>query len=152
MEGSKYSKGDKIVRVAILDTGIDLAHADFQRPRAISFKEGQPVSATGEAPQWDRIKGTVNYCWVDGTVDDRNIQDLSGHGTQVAGIILRLAPKAKLYIARICEGDTNSGVAEEDKQVVDKKNRLINPKPEIVAKVKLGFHHRKDFIADHLSP
>lgn len=37
--------------------------------------------------------------------------DIDGHGTQVAGIILRLAPRAKIYVARVVAGDRNRGLS-----------------------------------------
>ena len=134
-EGNKFKEGDEIVKIAILDTGIDLEHEDLRNPRAKSFQKGQPVAAKGETPQIKRIKGWKNFCGDENNVDENNVQDLDGHGTQVAGIILRLAPRADLYIARICEGDVNFGLAEENKEVLDKKSRIVNPRPEIVVKV-----------------
>lgn len=76
----------------------------------------------------------MNYVGGEDGIDENDVQDLDGHGTQVAGIILRLAPKAELYIARICEGDVNFGVAEKDKQAVDRKSRMMNPRPQTVVK------------------
>lgn len=100
-----FKERDKKVRVAILDTGIDLDHEDWLQPRALRFDHGKPVPANGEPRQIDRIKNKMNFCGGSET----DVQDLDGHGTQVAGIILRLAPRAEIDIARVCIGDRNRG-------------------------------------------
>jgi len=64
---------------------------------------------------------------VEDTEND-DVEDLDGHGTQVAGIILRLAPRAKLLIARVCLGNQNVEVPED-------KRKFIKPEPEVVAQV-----------------
>jgi subtilisin family serine protease len=87
-------KDPRRVRIAILDTGIDMNHVDM-----LSEK--------------DRIKKV--YSWVDGKngEEDRFGGDISGHGTHIASIVLDIAPNADLYIARITktrllnEGQTN---------------------------------------------
>jgi hypothetical protein len=109
-----------------LDTGIDLQHEDFRYSRLLRFEDGRPK---GEDPgreqiQMDRIKGRRNFC-SSGPEYENNVQDLDGHGTQVAGIILRLAPRAELYIARVCRGGREGGGGEEP----------VNPLPNIVANV-----------------
>lgn len=84
-----------------------------------------------EPAQGSRIKG-----WKDFTAlpeSQSGLTDLDGHGTQVAGLVLRLAPRAELYIARICEGNegrgTSRGAMEESEG-----HRIRHPQPEIVAK------------------
>lgn len=75
------------VRVAIIDTGIDMGHVDMLA--AISNKQ------------------IVKVCdWVDGQEgrEDKNMRDSSGHGTHVASIILDMAPNVDLYIARVSKG------------------------------------------------
>jgi hypothetical protein len=129
---------DKIVKIAVLDTGIDLFHEDFQMARASSFVSGKPTFVEGEPPQIKRIMEWQSFCG-----DKEDIQDVDGHGTQVAGIILRLAPKAVLYIARICEGDVNFGVPEKKRQIVDKKSRIVNPRPHIVKEVSADNGHEE---------
>lgn len=56
--------------------------------------------------------------------------DLDGHGTQVAGLILRLAPRSELYIARICEGNIQRGTS---KIMEPSLNPFQTPQPEIAA-------------------
>ncbi|KAI1394275.1 ankyrin [Hypoxylon trugodes] len=101
-----FKESDKKIRVAVLDTGIDLGHEDWRRPRA----------------------DMMNFCG--GSESD--IQDVDGHGTQVAGIILRLAPRADVYIARVCVENRNRGISGDEK--TDASNTEKCPHPIAVAK------------------
>ena len=98
------------VRVAVVDSGIDLGHPEFV---------GRIVAARS---------------FVDGTV-----RDLQGHGTIVAGIvgagsdnaigITGLAPSAELIIARVVRGDRSIPVKAEAQAIrwaVDRGARVIN--------------------------
>ncbi|MCJ1461420.1 hypothetical protein MMC07_000017 [Pseudocyphellaria aurata] len=125
----EFKEGDEIVKIAILDTGIDLRHEDFQNMRAVAFHDGQPESAQGETSQIRRMpkKCQKNFCGN----DEHDVQDRDGHGTQVASIILRLAPRAELCIARICDGDVNRGRSEGGKQ---EDTYIRYPRPETVVK------------------
>ncbi|KAM4059852.1 subtilase family protein [Hirsutella rhossiliensis] len=67
-------RAEQRLKVAILDSGIDLNHPGFA--------------------QEDRIKKTKS--WVGGNVDDTD-----GHGTHIAGLILELTQNVDLYIAKI---------------------------------------------------
>lgn len=72
------------VRIAIIDTGIDMGHVDIQA-----------AAVNGQI---------AKVCdWVDGRegVEDENIGDASGHGTHIASVILNMAPHVDLYIARV---------------------------------------------------
>ena len=69
------------IKIAVLDTGVDLTHPDM---RACE----------------DHIKGQLN--WIGGQ-DMSNISDSSGHGTYTAGLLLDYAPDADLFIAKIAE-------------------------------------------------
>lgn len=60
-----------------------------------------------------------------------DMEDLDGHGTQVAELILRLAPRSELYMARICEGDINRGMMTPSTPT---DNPVKKPRPDIVAK------------------
>lgn len=103
----QYTEGDLPVKIAILDTGIDMDHPDFKHPRSKMSARKFPSQVRSEPSQESRIKGRKNFC-NDGS-DDDDVEDIDGHGTHVAGIILRLAPRAELYIARVCQGDANYG-------------------------------------------
>jgi thermitase len=103
LEASKLApKAGEGVKIAVIDSGIDLNHPAFQ---------GVLV---GQSDMWD---------WVDA---DPTPQDVSGsgsnhgygHGTAVAGIILQIAPKAKIMPLRVLdasgEGDTANVIAAID--------------------------------------
>ena len=78
------------VRVAILDTGINKRHPAIRKhiksvthpDRAIQEWRGFP-DAKGFEP----------------------LNDLVGHGTQVTSIVLKIAPRSHLYIARVVDND-----------------------------------------------
>ncbi|KAF2466865.1 subtilisin-like protein, partial [Lindgomyces ingoldianus] len=73
------------VKIAILDSGIDLIHQDIHA-------------------QNDNIKDVRS--WVDGKrgARDRRGGDQCGHGTHVAGLVLKVAPDADVYIAKVTNG------------------------------------------------
>jgi hypothetical protein len=77
------------------------------------------------------IKHRKNFC---GT-DENDVQDLDGHRTQVASIILRLAPRTELFIACICDRDVKHGLSESEKQEVAKESYIRHPQPEIVVNI-----------------
>lgn len=78
------SPSSRRVKVALLDTGIDLKHADF----SYEYPSG-------------RIKSVRS--WVDGNEGSENQDggDESGHGTFIASLLLSLVPNIDLYVARI---------------------------------------------------
>lgn len=59
------------------------------------------------------------------------MKDLDGHGTQVAELILRIAPRSELHIARICEGEISRGMPTPSTAT---DNPVKKPRPDIVAK------------------
>jgi hypothetical protein len=82
------------VKIAILDSGIDLKHSGIRLCRP-------------------RIKDVRS--WVDGKDGgvDKTSGDSLGHGTHVAGLIFALAPLAEVYVAKI----TNGSALEDAKQI-----------------------------------
>ena len=73
----------KPVRVAILDTGVDVEHSEFEnavRAKKIRACRGFPASLE--------------------PLSDRN-----GHGTHITSVFMRTAPNAVLYIARIADDE-----------------------------------------------
>lgn len=125
----QYNEDDESVKIAILDTGVDLKHEDLQQPRS-KFSTGKfPNPITGEPKQIDRIKAYKNFC--DDRDDDNDVDDIDGHGTYVAGIVLRLAPRAELLIARVCEGDKDyAGLTKNTEQ--DKRMKKQTAQKKIV--------------------
>lgn len=85
----KIGRTPRRLKVAILDSGIDLSHPDFNS----SDKE--------------RIKETLSFIGGDPNTDQ------VGHGTHVAAIILRLTENVDLYIAKI----TDSKYVEEREEI-----------------------------------
>lgn len=90
------------VRIAILDTGIDLNHENFLKPPRRRTKVGtRAAKQLGEKPQRERIKACKNFV---GDISE-DVSDLTGHGTHIAGLILGIAPRAELYIAKTSSGE-----------------------------------------------
>ena len=90
LEASKLApKAGSGIKIAVIDSGIDLQHPAFQG------------ALVAPSDMWD---------WVDA---DATPQDMPGgakahgygHGTAVAGIILQVAPKAKLMPLRVLDAD-----------------------------------------------
>lgn len=69
------------VKIAILDTGIDLTHPDVEA-------------------RSNNIKGKYN--WLNEKFKNR-VHDRNGHGTFGFGLLLDYAPDAQLYVAKIAE-------------------------------------------------
>lgn len=68
------------VKIAILDTGVDLTHPDMIA-RAENIK--------------------AKYNWINPKA--RHVHDRNGHGTFTTGLVLDYAPDAEVYIAKIAE-------------------------------------------------
>ncbi|KAL5319282.1 hypothetical protein ACEPPN_012332 [Leptodophora sp. 'Broadleaf-Isolate-01'] len=75
----------KRVKIAILDTGVDLSHPDF--------KEDQSASRMNR-----RIKPPEDFLDVGGKA-----HDTCGHGTHGVGLLRKVAPEADIYVARVAK-------------------------------------------------
>lgn len=75
----------KRVKIAILDTGIDITHPDF--------KEDQSASRINR-----RIKVPEDFLDPEGKA-----YDTCGHGTYCVGLLRRVAPEADIYVARVAK-------------------------------------------------
>ncbi|KAL2284836.1 hypothetical protein FJTKL_08662 [Diaporthe vaccinii] len=123
------NKYDRPVKVAVLDTGLDVTHKNFENHRFVGGK--QVWSSEKQPSQYDRIKACEDFTGTGSITEKDDMKDLDGHGTQVTELILRIAPRAELYIARICEGDINRGTPTTSAPT---GNPVQRPRPDIVAK------------------
>lgn len=82
------------VKIAILDTGVDISHPDISR----EYKSG-------------RIK------YHDFTNESNDIEDLDGHGTHSVSLIAKFAPNAEIYAGRVFR---QSVAAEGNAEIVAK--------------------------------
>ncbi|WP_309571341.1 S8 family serine peptidase [Deinococcus sp.] len=89
------------VKVAVIDSGIDLKHEMFQGALA------------APADQWDFVDGDA-VPQEEGTFGDAGF----GHGTSVAGIVLQIAPHAKVMPIRALRSD-GSGDETSIAQAID---------------------------------
>ena len=84
--------GQKRVRIAILDTGVDMAH-----PQIRAARDANRIGAffPDFPDQTSHSDFTSTYPF----------RDLHGHGTHGASVLLRTAPNATIYIANVVDGD-----------------------------------------------
>lgn len=96
-EASKLApKAGDGIKVAVIDSGIDLKHPAFQ---------GSLVATTD---MWDWVDGDAVPQDTSGTGNDHGY----GHGTAVAGIIFQIAPKAKLMPLRVLNAEGQGNTAD----------------------------------------
>jgi thermitase len=103
LEASKLApKAGSGIKIAVIDSGIDLTHPAFQG------------ALVGASDMWDWVDADATPQDVKGTGTNHGY----GHGTAVAGIILQVAPKAKIMPLRVLdaagEGDTANVIAAID--------------------------------------
>lgn len=124
------------IRVAVMDTGIDIDHPDFGGtgvPGTTAFPSGRVVAGydfVGDAFNADPASPSYNPI----TTPDLNPDDCAGHGTHVAGIIgangvvKGVAPDVVFGAYRVfgCEGSTTADVmlAAMERVLVDKMKVL----------------------------
>ena len=88
-EVSRNRKDNKHVRIAILDTGVDATHPEvrdaFGRKQIRGFF---PDSSDSES-----------------ALDPHN--DENGHGTHGTSVLIRVAPTATIYVARVADQEGN---------------------------------------------
>jgi thermitase len=97
------------IKVAVIDSGIDLAHPVF----------AGKLSASTEF--WD-------YVGNDATPQDESGGNGYGHGTAVAGIILQVAPRAKILPIRVLRPDGTANTSD----VVAAIGRAVNNGANII--------------------
>jgi hypothetical protein len=123
------------VRVAVIDSGIDMGHVDIQA-----------AAVNG------RIAKVCD--WVDGRdgVEDEGVGDSSGHGTHIASVILDMAPNVDLYIARVTKGREVSHSQAENVAKVRLEHFHIHSPAIICQFMSLRFHHFPRPSIPHRSP
>lgn len=85
----------KPIRIAVLDTGFDDEALFFDLPE--------------NSRSLNRVKGWKDF------VDSADYwQDTHGHGTHLVSLVLTVAPKAEIYIARIARDTNDLGGASEN--------------------------------------
>jgi subtilisin family serine protease len=90
---------DKRVKVAILDSGIDPSHPEFSNH---TFGDHNSRDWTGSSATFDRV----------------------GHGTHAAALVLRVAPKAELYIGKVF--NSSNGDTQTPRHVAEVSNHQEN--------------------------
>ncbi|KAI0875182.1 pfs domain-containing protein [Hypoxylon argillaceum] len=103
------------VKIAILDTGIDLTHPDVEA-------------------RIENIK--ARYNWLQAKFRHA-VHDRNGHGTFTAGLILDYAPDAELYIAKIADNKPSS-----PKTVAEAIDYAVNKWKVDVISMSFGFPTR----------
>jgi hypothetical protein len=99
---SLYKLTGRGVRVAVLDSGIDLTHPDLREAVVV-----QQCFVTGGCPPFSLNEGI-------------NAQDDHGHGTHVAGVIASrgavsspgFAREAELIAVKVCDSNNNGSVSD----------------------------------------
>jgi len=81
IEKPMQTRPQSAVKIAVLDTGVDLNHPDMDA-------------------RDKKLKGKYN--WTNEKLK-KTVHDSNGHGTHIAGLLLDYAPDAELYIAKIAE-------------------------------------------------
>jgi len=122
------------VKIAIFDTGIDLSHPDFSQRAKRRTKIGakQQLSGHPEEIQSKRIKACKNFA--DGPEDD--VTDEDGHGTHIAGLIMAIAPRAELYIAKVSNSQKPDDKQGNPKKAPKRGGKKAHPIREVS-----GYYH-----------
>lgn len=90
--GEHRKNSQKRVTIAILDTGIDISHPQIEE---VQFRINGYFSNSTDIPP----KSVSNSLEL--------VQDYHGHGTHGASVLLRTAPDAAIFVAKVTNDDGN---------------------------------------------
>ncbi|WAO84616.1 Subtilisin-like protein [Fusarium falciforme] len=99
------------IRVAILDTGIDDTKVFFRAAKQNRTRRDSPV--------------ILRRSFLNGI----SVTDTDGHGTNVAALVLKMAPEADLYVAKISSGhevDGTEHIADAIEWAIENEVHIIN--------------------------
>ena len=116
MRNGKYwqaKKHRRRVRIAVLDTGIDINHPE------IAARSGRIIESICEIPG----------------LENQGNEDKSGHGTHVALLLLQTAPAADVYVARVFE----DGTKVTDKYIANAVLHAVNKWEVDIILMSFGF-------------
>jgi subtilisin family serine protease len=98
--------------VAILDTGVDITHPEIQ---AAQF----------------RIKGYFSQSTdISSEGDLKLVQDDDGHGTHGTSVLLRTAPHAVIYVAKVTKKATDNNGKSNGTQQLDYE-QIVEVSPKV---------------------
>lgn len=93
---TRRRENNERIKVAILDTGIDLEHTYFSTHR------NEIRAAYKDETRWKDFTSTA----MASTDTSISVTDEVGHGTHAAALILKVAPKALLHVAKVIASAT----------------------------------------------
>lgn len=87
------------ITVSVIDTGVDYTHKDLGGLGTVAAYE-EAEADLADVPAWPIGKVLGGFDFASGDPDPLDSE--VGHGTHVAGDMLAVAPKAKIYAYRVC--------------------------------------------------
>lgn len=103
---AKYSKATSTtnpVKIAIIDSGIDVNNSFIAQRWPPLGRTKEELDEMGENAKVALRKKLIDKRYKDFLDRPSGPEDKDGHGTHIAGLILRYAPNAHLHVARITE-------------------------------------------------
>ncbi|KAH0438025.1 thermostable alkaline protease [Colletotrichum camelliae] len=95
----------KRIRLTVIDTGIDASHKFIEE----HWSRYRSEANGAQLPLFKDFVGSLN-----------SPTDEDGHGTFIAGLVLRLAPDVELSVARVCKNQTSMNEdGEREKKIAE---------------------------------
>lgn len=133
------------VKIAILDTGIDERQVGFSSRRSLirDDREKEDPNTNG-----DPVKAIKSF------VQGRTATDVNGHGTHIADILLRIAPRADLFIAKISHGlsvETTDQIADVNSPISSHLHLMFQVDPTLGDRLggRPGMQYNKHVLRPH---